>query len=304
MNFTQSTNYYSNGKLLITGEYAVLNGALSLALPSSLGQKLIVQPSQNAFSWEAFDADGKCWFNSLSINSREDEKVLHTLQNILSTAATLNPHFANVYPHCAVQTLLTFPHYWGLGTSSTLINNIAQWAEVNPYELLFKSFGGSGYDIACAKTNTPLLYRLKNGKPETFPLRFLFPHTDSIYFVYLNNKQNSKEGITHYRSIQKRKQKLADSITRITERLVLVYTIDDFCYLLEQHEQLIGDYLGISPVKERLFPDFNGTIKSLGAWGGDFVLAISEYEDIPSYFNKKGYNTCIPYKELIITPKK
>ena len=57
MNFTQSTNYYSNGKLLITGEYAVLNGALSLALPSSLGQKLIVQPSQNAFSWEAFDAD-------------------------------------------------------------------------------------------------------------------------------------------------------------------------------------------------------------------------------------------------------
>lgn len=304
MNFTQSTNYYSNGKLLITGEYAVLNGALSLALPSSLGQKLIVQPSQNAFSWEAFDADGKCWFNSLSINSREDEKVLHTLQNILSTAATLNPHFASVYPNCAVQTLLTFPRHWGLGTSSTLINNIAQWAEVNPYELLFKSFGGSGYDIACAKTNTPLLYRLKDGKPETFPLRFLFPHTDSIYFVYLNNKQNSKEGITHYRSIQKSKQKLADSITRITERLVLVYTIDDFCYLLEQHEQLIGDYLGISPVKERLFPDFNGTIKSLGAWGGDFVLAISEYEDIPSYFNKKGYNTCIPYKELIITPKK
>ena len=74
--------------------------------------------------------------------------------------------------------------------------------------------------------------------------------------------------------------------------------------LIHHYEQLIGDYLGISPVKERLFSDFNGTIKSLGAWGGDFVLAISEYEDIPSYFNKKGYNTCIPYKELIITPKK
>ena len=30
--------FYSNGKLLITGEYVILDGALSLAVPSLLGQ--------------------------------------------------------------------------------------------------------------------------------------------------------------------------------------------------------------------------------------------------------------------------
>ena len=32
--------FYSNGKLLMTGEYFVLNGALSLALPTVYGQYL------------------------------------------------------------------------------------------------------------------------------------------------------------------------------------------------------------------------------------------------------------------------
>ena len=188
---------------------------------------------------------------------------------------------------------------WGLGTSYTLINNIAQWAAINPYELLFKSFGGSGYDIACAKSQTPLLYRLQEDKPHSYPLRFLFPHTPQIYFVYLNQKQNSREGIARYRSVSKSKRKLAESITRLTERLVLVYTITDFCAILNEHEMLISEYLGIPTVKERLFPDYKGTVKSLGAWGGDFVLAISETEDTPNYFLSKGFDICISYDEMV-----
>ena len=52
-------------------------------------------------------------------------------------------------------------------------------------------------------------------------------------------------------------------------------------------------------VKECLFPDYKGTVKSLGAWGGDFVLAISETEDIPNYFLSKGFDICIPYDEIV-----
>ena len=214
-------------------------------------------------------------------------------------AAELNPDFKDKWTHSQVQTHLEFPRLWGLGTSSTLINNIAQWAAVNPYELLFKSFGGSGYDIACAKSQTPLLYRLQEDKPHSYPLRFLFPHTHQIYFVYLNQKQNSREGIARYRSVSKSKRKLAESITRLTERLVLVYTITDFCAILNEHEMLISEYLGIPTVKERLFPDYKGTVKSLGAWGGDFVLAISETEDTPNYFLSKGFDICIPYDEMV-----
>ena len=36
------TNYYSNGKLLITGEYSVLEGAKSLAIPTNFGQDLVI----------------------------------------------------------------------------------------------------------------------------------------------------------------------------------------------------------------------------------------------------------------------
>jgi hypothetical protein len=52
-------------------------------------------------------------------------------------------------------------------------------------------------------------------------------------------------------------------------------------------------------VKEALFPDFKGIIKSLGAWGGDFVLVISK-ENPNEYFIAKGYETIIPYDQMIL----
>ena len=299
MGVTQTYSFHSNGKLLITGEYAVLDGALALAFPTQKGQTLKVIEGANENRWQAFDANGDLWFDSATLTTETDQQIAQTLQKILTTATLLNPNFKDKWLHSQVQTHLEFPRLWGLGTSSTLINNIAQWAAVNPYELLFKSFGGSGYDIACAKSNTPLLYKLKGGKPHSYPLRFLFPHTHQIYFVYLNQKQNSKDGIARYRSVTKSKRKLAESITRLTEQFVLAHTVTDVCQILNEHETLISNYLSMPTVKERLFSDFNGTVKSLGAWGGDFVLAISETEDTPTYFASKGFDTCVPYNEMI-----
>ena len=40
--------FYSNGKLLITGEYLVLDGARSLAIPTKFGQFLIVEEIENS----------------------------------------------------------------------------------------------------------------------------------------------------------------------------------------------------------------------------------------------------------------
>ncbi|WP_454978177.1 GYDIA family GHMP kinase [Capnocytophaga ochracea] len=299
MGVTQTYSFHSNGKLLITGEYAVLDGALALAFPTQKGQTLKVIEGANENRWQAFDANGDLWFDSATLTTETDQQIAQTLQKILTTATLLNPNFKDKWLYSQVQTHLEFPRLWGLGTSSTLINNIAQWAAVNPYELLFKSFGGSGYDIACAKSNTPLLYKLKGGKPHSYPLRFLFPHTHQIYFVYLNQKQNSKDGIARYRSVTKSKRKLAESITRLTEQFVLAHTVTDVCQILNEHETLISNYLSMPTVKERLFSDFNGTVKSLGAWGGDFVLAISETEDTPAYFASKGFGTCVPYNEMI-----
>ncbi|MFT6748973.1 MAG: hypothetical protein ACJAQ1_000901, partial [Flavobacterium sp.] len=39
--------------------------------------------------------------------------------------------------------------------------------------------------------------------------------------------------------------------------------------------------------------------KSLGAWGGDFVMIISE-NNPKSYFKAKGYETILTYNEMIL----
>ena len=51
---------------------------------------------------------------------------------------------------------------WGLGSSSTLISLLSQWSGVAPEKLLSTSFGGSGYDVACATAKDAIIYA--NGK--------------------------------------------------------------------------------------------------------------------------------------------
>jgi mevalonate kinase len=50
--------FYSNGKLLITGEYLVLDGAKAFALPTKFGQSLIIEEGSNkAIQWISYDHD-------------------------------------------------------------------------------------------------------------------------------------------------------------------------------------------------------------------------------------------------------
>jgi hypothetical protein len=53
-------------------------------------------------------------------------------------------------------------------------------------------------------------------------------------------------------------------------------------------------------VQQRFFSDFKGQTKSLGAWGGDFILATGDETTI-DYFKLKGYHTVIPYTSMIKT---
>lgn len=57
--------HYSNGKLLLTGEYVVLDGATSLAVPTKFGQDLIVEPiKESQLIWGSFTHTGECWFEA------------------------------------------------------------------------------------------------------------------------------------------------------------------------------------------------------------------------------------------------
>ena len=141
--------FYSNGKLLITGEYLVLDGGIALALPTKFGQTLTVEVANNQeISWCSSDSDGSVWFeDSIAFDevkqnpAFENESVKNTLIKILHEAYVLNPDFINNSNGYLVTTQLTFPRNWGLGTSSTLLNNIAQWTQIDAFELLKNSFG-------------------------------------------------------------------------------------------------------------------------------------------------------------------
>jgi len=301
-----STTFYSNGKLFISGEYLVLDGADAFALPTKFGQDLVVTEGENQIiEWKSYDYDKQLWFENVisfdevinNIDS-EIETVKTTLINILHEAYLLNPEFIKQSKGYRITTNLTFPRNWGLGTSSTLINNIAQWTKINAFTLLKNSFGGSGYDIACAQNNTPILYRIENNFVE--PVIFNPDFTENIHFVYLNKKQNSKTAIQAYN--KHKDQNLAKSVAennKITQAILNAKTLKDFAYAVEKHEIHLSNIMEIKTIKEIAFPDFNGTVKSLGAWGGDFVMVVSK-EDPKDYFTSKGYDVILSYDEMIL----
>jgi mevalonate kinase len=307
----RKTEFYSNGKLLITGEYLVLDGAKSLALPTKFGQTLSVEITKTpaVISWKSFDINGDCWFeteiNFNSIidfeNESQSESIENILLRILNEGFRLNPKFLeNTSIGYNVSTKLTFPRNWGLGTSSTLINNIAQWLEVDAFELLNKSFGGSGYDIACAQNDTAITYELQNGMPIIEPIQFHPKFKDCIYFVYLNQKQSSKSAIENYRNKKLHLQSEIIEISGITKSVLQDdLSLEDFCNELIRHEAILSQILKTPTMQQTYFKDFEGVIKSLGAWGGDFVMVVSE-KNPKAYFKEKGFETILSFDEMIL----
>jgi len=298
--------FYSNGKLLLSGEYAVLDGAKAWAMPTKFGQYLKVSKNDSEqLIWKSFNEKGTSWFNGvyqkelLTEISSSDEDTAKTLLKILLEAQKLNPDFLCDSKGFEIETKLTFPRDWGLGSSSTLINNIAQWAQIDAYKLLGNAFSGSGYDIACAQTNTPIIFELDGGLPRVKEVNSKPKFSNSLYFIYLNKKRNSRDAINAYRQREIDKSILVEKISDLTLEMVACSQIEEFEELLNMHEAILSDALGIPTVKEELFSDYKGSIKSLGAWGGDFILATGNSSP-SNYFKNKGYLTVIPFQEMIL----
>ena len=295
----KGNHFFAHGKLLLTGEYAVLDGALAIALPTQYGQEMHISPSEReGIFFRSLTQEGTPWYEG-QLFVGDTNPITQTLERILSQAQRMQPNFLTGQS-VHVETRLDFPREWGLGSSSTLISMIAQWAEVNPYELLWNSFGGSGYDIACARASSPILYQLTEGKAKVYPIYYSPPFATSLFFVYLNKKQNSREGIALYQGLKKNKKPLVTQLSQLTEEIYRIHSLESFSKLLSEHEAVLSSYLRLPTVKDSLFKDFSGTIKSLGAWGGDFVLAIGEESYIKEYFISKGMQTILPFAQMIL----
>lgn len=301
-------NFYSNGKLLITGEYLVLDGAIALALPTKFGQSLQVkQQDEKCISWESVDNENNNWLKIkfdfeevLNFNSKiiENNSITSTLLHIISEAYKLNPTFLNLNQGLKVTTKLNFPRDWGLGSSSTLINNIASWAKIDAFKLSEATLGGSGYDIAAAQNNSPILYSNKNKEIHIQKISIPWGFTDQLFFIHLNKKQNSRDGIKHYHQNKKETTGVIEKINTLSYQICNCNSITEFEILILKHEQIISTITQQKTIKEQLFHDYPRAIKSLGAWGGDFILAIGDHKN-KDYFKEKGYTTILSFQEMI-----
>ena len=302
--------FRANGKLLLTGEYFILDGALGLALPTQLGQSMEVLPNEmlGDLHMTSLDEHENAWFTAtyalpdLSQLMASSDKIGQRFGQILKAIRTLNPDFLNTYDGQVAITNLEFPRNWGLGTSSTLIYMMAKWAGVDPYALLAKTFRGSGYDIACAGADGPIHYAFREEKPISSPSKFAPAFSDQLYFVFLGKKQDSREGIARYRALGKIDKSLISQIQNLTTAIAAAEKLDDFERFLTEHENLVAATLQLTRAKDLYFADFWGTIKSLGAWGGDFILATSNRTEAETrtYFAEKGFSVFLKYKELIL----
>lgn len=299
--------FYSHGKLLISAEYAVLDGALALALPTKFGQSLEVEStSDNTIHWKSISNSGNLWFEAefmidtaLKISSKNTSNIAVRLVQVLEALQQLNPTLFEAHKGYALTTTLEFPENWGLGSSSTLINNLAQWAQVDAFKLLELTFGGSGFDIACAQNSSAILYQLKSGKPLIKTVDFKPSFSESLFFVYRNQKQNSREGIASYKKSTQNKSIDFKALNSLTLELLQAGDLKIFNNCLERHETYIASLLEQPPLKKALFSDYKGAVKSLGAWGGDFFLATGTAKSM-QYFKAKGYTIILPFSELIL----
>jgi hypothetical protein len=119
-----------------------------------------------------------------------------------------------------------------------------------------------------------------------------------LFFVYLNQKKNSREAIEAFKKQNIGEDQIAYA-SKLTRSIIKAHSLIEFEQILNEHEDFISKILSVVPVKEKLFSDFQGSIKSLGAWGGDFVLATGN-KHTPEYFKNKGFKVVMTYQEVVL----
>ena len=301
--------FRSSGKILLSGEYLVLEGAKAFALPLQYGQSLeVVQQEMpgSQLHWQTW------WCNRLLLDmliSLPAMKILEysgtlkadALVDILRAARQLNPGFLQQHHSLKAVANLDFNVQWGFGSSSTLVSNIAWWSNTDPYELNKQVFGGSGYDIACARASGPLLYQLKDGRPLIETVDFYPEFRKNLYLVYSNRKQDSRQAIRSFRG--KDSNHCISRISEISVQMTNAISLQEFEGLMDEHESLLSEILGQKPLKQQ-FADFPGSMKSLGAWGGDCWLVSwnGSQENLIRWFSNKGFQILFPLNRVMLTP--
>lgn len=305
----------AHGKLLLTGEYAVLDGAEALAIPTRFGQNLRVSKTttpdywEKKMAWRSLESDGTCWFSAdygfadFNFENTVDVQTAIRLAETFREIRRQRPGFLEKSGPLLAETKADFPRSWGLGTSSTLLSLLSEWSGADPFLLLEKTFGGSGYDLACARADGPILFQKnKSGQPSVEPVLYFPEFHNCLYFIYLGKKQDSRAGTHRYREIPENRNSLVKKISRLTHEFLAADSLKTLDEIIREHENLIAEAVDLPRAQALFFENFWGETKSLGAWGGDFVLATSDRgdEETTQFFNQLGFPVVFRFEEMIL----
>ncbi len=300
------SDFRAHGKLLITGEYLVLEGARALAVPLKLGQSLQARPlDDNVLVWEARSPEG-LWFRAsfqlptLKLLSATNDLLANKLREILNEAFLETKK--TVDKGVQVVTTLDFHPEFGFGSSATLISLLSQWLDLDAHGLHHALFGGSGYDIACASATGPILYSLQNGQPQEIPVHFYPEFHQQLYFVYLGQKQRSSVEVARFKKNAGFGAADIHRVSELTTQVLGARNLHEMEYALKAHEEMMSRILQRPTIQSERFRNHAGVVKSLGAWGGDFVLVTTHEEEV--IFKKQmqalGFQIVYPFEELVL----
>lgn len=298
----------AHGKLLISAEYMVLYGSRALAVPLKKGQRLqtIRSEDRKLFAWNAYYEDDP-WFSAdfnpstLGVVATTDQEKAGYLQTLLKACIQLDPAFQSELFDWDVETRLDFSPDWGLGSSATLTALVAEWADVNPLDLHFMVSEGSGFDVACAITDSAIIYSLLDDGPHYQPVLFNPPFADQLYFVWLGSKQQTANHVEEMAGQLSPDPEKIGYFSNLTRGMLEAGELYDFRILMEEHESKVSELISLDRVSETRFPGLLGSVKSLGAWGGDFVMIATEQDPdaLYNYLDNLGFTTRFRYKDLI-----
>ena len=300
-------HFHAHGKLLLSAEYMVMHGSTALAIPLKMGQHLDLIPREagGIFSWTACHEQGP-WFSasfdsvSLEILDSSNMEIALRLKGFIGACIELMPSFREDLVQWDVETRLEFSPDYGFGSSSTLIALLSAWAKVNPLDLHFRVSVGSGYDVACAVSEGPITYELRDQSPRYRQVPFSPPFRDQLWFAWLGYKQATSAHLDEMSGRLSPGIKSIHLFSQLSAKMMEDKTLGQFRESMEKHEHELSLLLGLDRVSLQ-FPDLPGSLKSLGAWGGDFVMIATEtdLQTLQAYLKHRGIHTLYNYKQLV-----
>ncbi len=203
------------------------------------------------------------------------------------------------------ETRLEFDRSSGLGSSSTFVQLLSNYFKLDPFQVQDLVFGGSGYDVAIAAVQKPLIY-WRNEQGVHFRQWKMNPElTKDWKVIFLGNKVNSRtstsqvndmlEDLARDENYSMQIPKIIEIVRDAQELMALETGIEMYQMFLSQLLGMVTPYtyFGVKPLPR-------GVCKWLGAWGGDMLLVNSvvwdAYYSLWNGCEVKNWNDLVIYE--------